>query len=219
MSLTANLHGLLGGLGLLAFGSLGCGGLDDSNSHGLSHVSDSESSQWRIVSEGLDTHGLAGGQQDDGGISRLDELGVVLHGLTGTTVNILLDLSKLASNVSCVTIKDRRVSIADLTRMIEDNNLGGEVRDSRCWLVLGVRGDISSLDVLHGDVLDVEANVVSGNGLGERLVVHLHGLDLSGQHVGGEGDDHAGLDDASLHTTHGHCSNTSDLVDILEWET
>ena len=89
------LHGLLGGLGLLAFGGLGCGGLDDSNSHGLSHVSDSESSQWRIVGEGLDTHGLAGGQQDDGGISRLDELGVVLHGLTGTTVNLLLDLSKL----------------------------------------------------------------------------------------------------------------------------
>merc|ERR1712243_325283 len=134
------LHGLLGGL-------------DDSNSHGLSHVSDSESSQWRIIGEGLDTHGLAGGQQDDGGISRLDELGVVLHRLTGTTVNLLLDLSKLASNVSCATIKDRRVSIADLTRMIEDNDLGGEVRDSGCWLVLGVGGDVSSLDVLDRDVL------------------------------------------------------------------
>merc|ERR1712213_43820 len=210
------LHGLLGGLGLLAFGGLGCGGLDDSNSHGLSHVSDSESSQWRIVGEGLNTHWLAGGQQDNGSISRLDELGVVLNRLTSTTVNLLLDLSKLTSNVSCVTIKDRRVSVADLARMIEDNNLGSEVRDSRCRLVLGVRGDVSSLDVLHGDVLDVEANVVSGNGLGQRLVVHLHGLDLSGQHVGGEGDDHAGLDDTGLHTTHGHCANTSDFVDVLE---
>merc|ERR1712243_272321 len=197
------LHGLLGGL-------------DDSNSHGLSHVSDSEPSQWRIVGEGLDTHGLAGGQQDDGGISRLDELGVVLHGLTGTTVNLLLDLSKLASNVSCVTIKDRRVSIADLTWMIEDNNLGSEVRDSRCRLVLGVRGHVSSLDVLHGHVLDVEADVVSGHGLGERLVVHLDGLDLGGQHVGGEGDDHAGLDDAGLNPAHGNCSNTSDFINILE---
>merc|ERR1712243_238950 len=197
------LHGLLGGL-------------DDSNSHGLSHVSDSEPSQWRIVGEGLDTHGLAGGQQDDGGISRLDELGVVLHGLTGTTVNLLLDLSKLTSNVSCVTIKDRRVSIADLTRVIEDNNLGGEVLNSRGWLVLGIRGDISSFDVLHGDVLDVEADVVSGNGLGERLVVHLHGLDLGGQHVGGEGDDHAGLDNASLNSANGHCSDTSNFVHILK---
>ena len=31
--------------------------------------------------------------------------------------------------------------------------------------------------------------VVSGGGLGERLVVHLHRLNLSGQLVGGEGDD------------------------------
>merc|ERR1712012_532069 len=134
-------------------------------------------------------------------------------------VNLLLDLSKLASNVSCVTTKNRRVSVADLARMIENNNLGGEVRDSGCWLVLGVGGDISSLDVLDRDVLDVEANVVSGNSLGERLMVNLHGLDLSGQHVGGEGDDHSWLDDTSLNSAHGHCSNTSDLVDILEWET
>merc|ERR1719367_1499450 len=43
-----------------------------------------------------------------------------------------------------------------------------------------------------------------------------HGLDLSGQHVGGEGDDHAGLDDASLNSANGHCSNTSNFVHILE---
>merc|ERR1719431_2147851 len=38
--------------------------------------------------------------------------------------------------------------------------------------------------------------------------VHLNGLNLSGQHVGGESDDHAGLDDTSLDTAHWHCSNT-----------
>ena len=52
-------------------------------------------SERREVSEGLDTHGLAGGQLDDGGVTRLDELGVVLGGLTGTTVHLLLDLSEL----------------------------------------------------------------------------------------------------------------------------
>ena len=52
-------------------------------------------SERREVSEGLDTHGLAGGQLDDGRVTRLDELGVVLNGLTGTTINLLLDLSKL----------------------------------------------------------------------------------------------------------------------------
>ena len=92
------LHGLLGGLGLLALGDLGGGGLDDTDSHGLPHVTDGESSERRGVSEGLDTQGLAGSQQDDGGVSRLDELGVILGGLTGTTVNLLLDLGKLETS-------------------------------------------------------------------------------------------------------------------------
>ena len=103
---------LLRGLGRLALHNLGCGGLDDTHSHGLPHVTDSEPgevkvrigrvesgiilpSERREVSEGLDAHGLAGGELDDGRVTRLDELGVVLHGLTGTTINLLLDLSKL----------------------------------------------------------------------------------------------------------------------------
>ena len=52
-------------------------------------------SERREVSEGLDAHRLAGSQLDDGGVTRLDELGVVLGGLTGTTVHLLLDLSEL----------------------------------------------------------------------------------------------------------------------------
>ena len=103
---------LLRGLGRLALHNLGCGGLDDTHSHGLPHVTDSEPgevkvrigrvesgiilpSERREVSEGLDTHGLAGGELDDGRVTRLDELGVVLHRLTSTAVNLLLDLRKL----------------------------------------------------------------------------------------------------------------------------
>ena len=114
-----------------------------------------------------------------------------------------------------VTVQHGAVAVADLAGVVEDDHLGGEVLDSGCRLVLGIGGDVSSLDILDGDVLDVEANVVSGDSLGEGLVVHLHGLDLSGQLVGGEGDDHAGLDDSGLHTTHGDCSNTSDFVHNL----
>ena len=95
LSISFLLHGLLGGLGLLALQRLGGGGLDDTDSHGLPHVTDGEPSEGRVVSEGLNTHGLAGGQQDDGGVTGLDELGVVLGGLTGTAVNLLLDLGKL----------------------------------------------------------------------------------------------------------------------------
>ena len=42
LSISFLLHGLLSGLGLLALGDLGGGGLDDTDSHGLPHVTDSE---------------------------------------------------------------------------------------------------------------------------------------------------------------------------------
>ena len=72
------------------------------------------------------------------------------------------------------------------------------------------------LDILDRHVLDVESNVVSGQGFGEGLVVHLHGLDLSGELDWGEGDEDARLQDASLHSAHGHCANASNFVNILQ---
>lgn len=48
----------------------------------LSHVSDSKTSKRREVREGFDAHGFAGNEPDDRGISGLDELRVVLSGLT-----------------------------------------------------------------------------------------------------------------------------------------
>ena len=114
-----------------------------------------------------------------------------------------------------MAIEHGAVALGDLAGVVQHDHLGGEIGHTGGGLVLAVGGHVASLDVLHGDVLDVETNVVSGNGLGQGLVVHLHGLDLSGQLVGGEGDDHAGLDDAGLNTTHRDCSNSSDFVDIL----
>ena len=43
--------------------------------------------------------------------------------LTGTPVNLLLDLGELASNVSGVTIQNWRVSVGDLSRVVQNNNL------------------------------------------------------------------------------------------------
>ena len=47
-----------------------------------------------------------------------------------------------------VTIQDWTVSVGDLSRVVQDDDLSGEVLDSGCWLVFGVGRDISSLDVL-----------------------------------------------------------------------
>ena len=45
-------------------------------------------------------------------------------------------------------------------------------------IVLAVSSNVSTSNILNGDVLDVETNIVSGKGLWHRLVVHLHRFDL-----------------------------------------
>merc|ERR1719495_2106487 len=210
------LVGLLGGLGGLAGDLLGGGGLDDTDSNSLPHVPDGEPSKGRVVGEGLHAHGLAGKQLHDGSVSGLDELGRILGGLAGTPVNLLKDLGELASNVGGVAVEHWGVAVGHLAGVVQHDDLGGEVGHAGGGLVLGVGGDVASLDVLDRHVLDVEANVVAGDSLGQRLVVHLDGLDLSGEVDRGEGDDHAGLDHSSLHTTNGHCANASNFVDILK---
>jgi hypothetical protein len=97
--------------------------------------------------------------------------------------------------------------------------LGGEVSGFDWWIVLGVSSNVTTTDVLDGNVLDVEADVVSGDGFWESGVVHFDGLNFSGEVSWGEGDDHTWLEDTSFDSSDWHCANTSDLVDILEWDT
>lgn len=193
--------------------------LDDTDSDGLSHVTDGETTERRVVSEGLNAHGLGGNHLDDGGVTRLDELGGGLNGLAGTAVNLLNKLGELAGDVGSVAIEDGCVTGTDLTGVVEDDDLGVEGVATLGGVVLGVTGNVTTTDLLDGDVLDVEADVVTGKTLGELLVVHLDGLDLSGDTSGGEGDDHTTLDGTGLDTADGHRANTTDLVDILEGKT
>lgn len=103
--------------------------------------------------------------------------------------------------------------------MVEDDDLGVERSGLLSGVVLGVGGDVSTADILDGNVLDVETDIVTGVTLLELLVVHLDGLDFSGDVGRGEVDDHAGLDDTGLNTTDGHCANTTNFVDILKRKT
>merc|ERR1711951_185971 len=214
------LAGLFGGLGDLARGGFLLGdGLDDTDGDRLPHVTNGEATERRGVGESLDRHGLGGSHFHNGGIAVLDALGESFQLLAGTTIALLEDLLEFAGDVSGVAIHDRRISVLDLTGVVEDNDLSVEVLALLGWVVLRVGGDVATTDFLDGDVLDVEANVVAGKSLGEGLVVHLHRFDLSGDVGGGEADDHTGLDDTCLDTTDGHCSDTTDLVDVLEGKT
>jgi hypothetical protein len=208
-----SLSGSLGDLaGLVNLGD----GLDDTDSDSLTHVTDGETTKRRVVSEGLNAHGLGGNHLDDGSVTRLDELGVGLGGLTGTAIDLLEELRELAGNVGSVAIEDWCVTSTDLTGVVEDDDLGVEGLSTLGGVVLGVTGNVATTDLLDGDVLDVEADVVTGNTLDKLLVVHLDGLDFSGDTSGGEGDDHTGLDNTGLDTTDGNRANTANLVHILE---
>lgn len=214
------LASLLGGLGDLASRLVGLGdGLDDTDGDSDTHVTDGETTKWGVVSEGLNAHGLGGNHLDDGGITRLDELGVVFNRLSGTTIDLLQELRELASNVSGVAIEDWSVSRSDLTGVVKDDNLGVEGVTALGGVILGVTGNVTTANLLDGNVLDVESDVVTGSTLGELLVVHFDGLNFSGDVGWGEGDDHAGLDQTSLDTADWHCANTGDLVDILKGKT
>lgn len=215
-----SLGGLFGGLGnLTTCGVLEADGLDDTDGDGLSHVTDSETSQrWELL-EGLDAQWLRWDQDDNGGITGLDRFRVVLRRLAGTTIDLLLDFGEFASNVSGVAIQHGRVTVGDLAGVVQHDDLSGEVGSTLGGSVLGVTSDIATTQFLDRDVLNVEANVVSGHGFRQGFVVHLDGLDFSGQVDWGEHDDGTGLDDTGLHTTDWDCSDTTDFVHVLQGQT
>ena len=79
--------------------------------------------QWRVLGEALHTHGLARDQFNNGSVTRLQILGVVLNLLARTTVDLLLQLIELAGNVSGVAIQHRCIASTDLARVVQDDDL------------------------------------------------------------------------------------------------
>jgi len=93
-------------------------------------------------------HRLGGDELDDSGVTRLDELGRSFNRFTSSAIDLLNELSELASNVGGVAIEDGSVTSTDLTRVVEDDDLGVEGGGFLGGVVLGVGGDISTADIL-----------------------------------------------------------------------
>ena len=194
-------------------------GLNNTDSNGLPHITDGETTEGRVLVVTLNTHGLAGDKLGNASITGLDELGGIFERLSASPVDLLNQLGELAGNVGGVAIQDGGVTRTDLTGVVENDNLCVEGSGLLGRVVLGVRGDVSAADILDRDVLDVETDVVTRLAGLELFVVHFDRFHFSGNVAWGEGDDHAGLDDTSLDTTDGHRSDTTNLVNILEGET
>lgn len=126
--------------------------LDDTDGNGLPHVTDGETTKRRILVVGLNTHGLARDELDNARITRLDELGRRLHNLTRSAIDLLDELGELAGNVRGVAIEHWCVAGTDLTGVVENDDLGVERRSLLCGVVLGVRGDVATTDILDRHV-------------------------------------------------------------------
>jgi len=166
--------------------------------------------------EDFNAHGLGGDEGNQSSITILDELGVFFLRLTSSSVNLIVDSFELASNMSSVAIQDGGVTVLDLTGVVHNDNLGVERRDFFGGVVLGIGSDITSSDILNGDTLDVETNVVTREGFSELFVMHFDGLAFSNDLSGGELDGHTRSDNTSFNSTDGDCSDTTNLVDVLE---
>ena len=75
-------------------------GLDDTHSDSLSHITDGETTQRRIVLEGLDAQRLRGHQLGHHGLSVLDDIGVLTQHLSGTLIHLGHDLLELAGTIA-----------------------------------------------------------------------------------------------------------------------
>jgi len=193
-------------------------GLDDTDGNSSLHISNSESTEWWEVSEGLNAHWLGWLDLDDGTVRGLDELGVLFKDFTVSSVDLLLDLIKLASDMSGMAIQDWSVTVSDLTWVTKNDNLSVESFTFGSGINLSIRSDVTSLELFDGEVLDVETNVVTWDSLWELGVMHLNRLDLSGEVGWSEGDGHSWFEDTGLDSADWDCSDTRDLVNILEWE-
>uniref|UniRef100_A0A8I3PRE6 Uncharacterized protein n=1 Tax=Canis lupus familiaris TaxID=9615 RepID=A0A8I3PRE6_CANLF len=152
---------------------------DDTHSNRLSHVTNSKTAQRRIVREALNTHRFARNHINNGSIPRFQELGTIFQLLSRTTIYLFLQLSKLASNVSCVTIQHRCISSTDLAWMVQDNHLSCEASCFHWWVIFAVTSHIATTNIFDRYVLDIEAHIVPRKSLTQSFMVHFNRLYFS----------------------------------------
>ena len=126
--------------------------LDDTDSNGLPHVTDGETTKRGVLVVGLNAHRLRRDKLGNASVTRLDELRRRFQSLTSSTIDLLNELSELAGDVGGVAIEDGGVAGTNLAGVVEDDDLSVEGRGLLGGVVLGVGGNVATADILDGDV-------------------------------------------------------------------
>ena len=130
----------------------------------LFHISDCESSQWRIFGEDFNTHRFGRYHFNHAGLSWFNEFWEFFQNLTSSSINWRLDFFEFNCDMCSMAIQYWAISVLDLSWVVQDNNLSEEVFDFTCWVILWIRANISSSNVFNGNVFNIESHVVPWNG-------------------------------------------------------
>ncbi|KAB0388042.1 hypothetical protein FD755_002998, partial [Muntiacus reevesi] len=106
--------------------------------------------------------------------------------------SLLLQLSKLASNVSCLTIQHRCISSTDLTWMVQNNHLSCKASCFHWWVIFAVNSHIAMTNIFDRHVADIEAHMAARKGFTQCFLVHFSRLHFSCYIDWSQGDHHAG---------------------------
>jgi hypothetical protein len=100
--------------------------------------------------EGFNAHGLGGDHDNDGGFILFNEFGFSFDWFTGSLIDFVNKGGEFTGDMGSVAIKDWGISGIDLSGVVHDNDLSLEGFGFLGWVILGVRGNVSSSDILDG---------------------------------------------------------------------
>ncbi|OWK04775.1 hypothetical protein Celaphus_00002268 [Cervus elaphus hippelaphus] len=130
-------------------------------------------------------------------------------------ISLLLQLSKLASNVSCLTIQHRCMSSTDVAWMVQNNHLSF----ASWWVIFAVNSHIAMTNIFDRHVLDIEAHMASRKGFTQCFLVHFYRFHFRYYIDWRKGDYHARFENTGLYLTHRDNTNTTNFIDLLKGQT
>merc|ERR1719197_1923581 len=182
-------------------------------------VKESDAGETLAVLESVDHKRLLRGEVHLGHLVRLERMGI-LHLLAARLLaDLPVHLRDAARGTTAADEANRGVADLDLTRDVEDLDLGIEVVARTKRRVLLVHHHVARpRHVLLVETLDVHADVVTRAGRFPALVVHLHRENLAAARVRSrvrreEADLLTGLHRSLLHASGNDVTDTLDLVD------
>lgn len=185
--------------------------------NGHTHITDSESAElWEFLCN-LDNEGASRSDGTNCCIACFKECWVLFLNLSGTWVQLFVKFSEHTCSLRGVAVEHRGVSYGEDRRVLEHDDLCGELVSNGRWVVDWTT-DIAAANIVLSNTTNVETNVVSWKCFCELFVVHLDGFYFSNDVCRHEGDLLSFLKDTGLDTTYWHSSDTGNRVDILDWE-